>query len=94
MRIPNSWVSAISKEVAEELVKKNMVELQGQSEEQFAKLIEEEILEELMVEDRINSEVREMLKQFDAEIEKGRLDYRRLFEMTKKKIVKERNIIL
>jgi hypothetical protein len=94
MRIPNSWVSAISKEVAEELVKKNMVELQGQSEEQFAKLIEEEILEELMVEDRINSEVREMLKQFDAEIEKGRLDYRRLFEMTKKQIVKERNIIL
>jgi hypothetical protein len=94
MRIPNSWVSAISKEVAEELVKKQMVELQGQSEEQFAKLIEEEILEELMVEDLINSEVREMLKQYDAEIEKGRLDYRRLFEMTKKKIVKERNIIL
>jgi hypothetical protein len=94
MRIPNSWVSAISKEVAEELVKKQMVELQGPSEEQFAKLIEEEILEELMVEDTINSEVREMLKQYDAEIEKGRLDYRRLFEMTKKKIVKERNIIL
>jgi hypothetical protein len=94
MRIPNSWVSAISKEVAEELVKKQMVELQGQSEEQFSKLIEEEILEELMVEDLINSEVREMLKQYDAEIEKGRLDYRRLFEMTKKKIVKERNIII
>ena len=94
MRIPNSWVSAISKEVAEELVKKKMVELQGPSEEQFAKLIEEEVLEELMVEDNINSEVREMLKQYDAEIEKGRLDYRRLFEMTKKKIVQERNIIL
>ncbi len=47
-----------------------------------------------MVEDRLNQEVREMLKQFDADIEKGRLDYRRLFDLTKKKLIKERNIII
>ena len=47
-----------------------------------------------MVEDRINREVREILKKYDMEIEKGRLDFRKLFELTKQKIVKERNIIL
>ena len=47
-----------------------------------------------MVEDRVNDEVREILKKFSSEIEKGRLDYRKVFEMTKKKIVEERGIVL
>jgi len=93
MRIPKSWVSVLAKEIMEDLLRKEALELNA-SREQVTQLIEELILEELMVEDRINDEVREMLKQYDAEIEKGRLDYRRLFDMTKQKLVKERNIIL
>jgi len=93
MRIPKSWVSVLAKEIMEDLLRKEALELNA-SREQVTQFIEELILEELMVEDRINDEVREMLKQYDAEIEKGRLDYRRLFDMTKQKLVKERNIIL
>jgi hypothetical protein len=52
------------------------------------------MLEELTVEDRLNEEVREMLKKFEPEIEKGRLDYRKLFDLTKQKLVKERNLVL
>jgi len=52
------------------------------------------ILEELTIEDRLNEEVREILKSHSAEIEKGRMDYRRLFELTKQKLVKERNLVL
>ena len=52
------------------------------------------LLEELMVEDRVNEEVRQILKKFEPEIEKGRLDYRRLFDMTKQKLVREKNIII
>lgn len=55
---------------------------------------EELIMEELTVEDRLNEEVREILKGHTVEIEKGRLDYRRLFDLTKQKLVKERNIVL
>lgn len=83
----------MSGEIIEELLKKEMVELKV-SREQAATVLEELILYELMAEDRINQEVREMLKQFDSEIEKGRLDYRKLFDLTKKKLVKERNIVL
>ena len=93
MRIPKSWVPVLAKEIIEDLLRKEALELNA-SREQVTHLMKELILEELMVEDRINDEVREMLKQYDAEIEKGRLDYRRLFEMTKQKLVKERNIIL
>ncbi|KPK36585.1 MAG: hypothetical protein AMK70_01790 [Nitrospira bacterium SG8_35_1] len=83
----------MSKEIAASLVAKGMVELKV-PEKEFTALLEELILDELMVEDRLNAEVREMLKQHEAEIEKGRLDYRKVFDLTKQKILKERNIII
>ncbi len=51
-------------------------------------------MNELAIEDRLNEEVRQLLKVHAPEIEKGRLDYRKLFEMTKQKLVRERNIVL
>jgi hypothetical protein len=93
MRIPKTWVTVIVKEIMEELLKKDMIELQAPK-EKVTEILHELMLEELMVEDRLNEEVREMLKKFDSEIAKGRLDYRKLFDLTKQKLVKERNIIL
>jgi len=93
MRVPKGWVTVVSKEILEELLKKSLIELTV-SKEKAAELLNELMLEELTVEDRLNEEVRQMLKKFDSEIEKGRLDYRRLFDMTKQKLIKERNIIL
>jgi hypothetical protein len=93
MRVPKTWIPVLAKEVMEDLLKNEAIELHA-SKEQVTQAIEELILEELMVEDRLNDEVRELLKQYDSEIEKGRLDYRRLFDMTKQKLVRERNIIL
>ena len=93
MRIPKGWLHFLSKEIVEDLLAKKQIELTA-SKEHVIKLVEELMIEELMVEDRINEEVREMLKKFDSEIEKGHLDYRRLFEMTKQKLVRDRNIVL
>jgi hypothetical protein len=61
------------------------------------KLIEQAdaiILAELMLEDRLNNEVRELLKKHETDIERNRMDYRKLFELTKHKLVKERNLVL
>lgn len=93
MRVPKALVPLLSKEIINNLLERQQIDLKA-SKEQVIALLEEVVLEELMVEDRLNAEVRELLKQFDSEIEKGRLDYRMLFEMTKKKLVKERNIVL
>lgn len=93
MRIPKSWVHVMTREIAKEILDKDFFELKV-SEDQFKHLLEELILEELMVEDRLNDEVRDMLKKYDSEIEKGNLDYRRVFDMTKQKLVRERDIIL
>ena len=93
MRIPKGWVPGISKKILNDLLKNELVRLRDPKEQVMA-LIEKLMLEELMVEDRLNDEIRDMLKQYDAEIEKGQLDYRKLFDMTKQKILRERNIII
>ena len=93
MRVPKGWISVLANEIIEDLSEKKLLELKA-SKDEVIKLTDELILDELMIEDKINREVRELLRKYDAEIEKGRLDYRRLFDLTKQKLVKERNIIL
>lgn len=93
MRIPKGWVPGIAKKIMNDLLSHELVRLRD-SKEQVVARIEELMIEELMVEDRLNDEIREMLKQYDDEIEKGHLDYQRLFNMTKQKLVRERNIII
>jgi hypothetical protein len=93
MRIPKSWVPFITKRIIDNIIKKDLIE-PVISVEELTDATEKLLLEELMAEDRLNEEVRGMLKQYESEIEKGRLDYRKLFDMTKQKLVKERNIVL
>ncbi|MGD0887175.1 MAG: DUF507 family protein [Thermodesulfovibrionales bacterium] len=93
MRIPKTWVSLIAKRIEDDLLSKGLVEAKV-SKQQLLADIEKIIMGELMVEDKVNEEVREMLKKYSSEIEKGRLDYRKMFELTKRKIVEERGLIL
>ncbi len=93
MRIPKSWVPVMAKRIITSLVEKGMITPKIPVE----KLIEQAdaiLLDELMVEDRLNNEVRELLKKHEIDIERNRMDYRRLFELTKQKLVKERNLVL
>lgn len=93
MRIPKSWIKPIARRIINNLISKDLIEpLVPQ--ETLIEVTESIVLDELMVEDRLNEEVREILKKYESEIEKGKLDYRKLFELTKQKLVKERNIIL
>lgn len=93
MRVPKSWVPILARKVAENLTSREVVKLTVPMDKFIAKT-EEIIMEELMVEDRLNDEVRELLKKHSTDIERGRMDYRRLFELTKHKLVKERNLVL
>jgi len=93
MRVPKTWVPFLAKKVVDNLTLKNLVKPAVPLEKLLTET-GEIILEELTIEDRLNEEVREILKSHSAEIEKGRMDYRRLFELTKQKLVKERNLVL
>lgn len=93
MRIPKSWVPRLAKKIVETLISKGLIE-PTVPEGELAGEAERLLMEELMVEDRLHDEVRQLLKKYESEIEKGRLDYKKLFDMTKQKLVKEKNLVL
>lgn len=64
------------------------------SSKQLTQELERTITDELQVEDRLNAEVRQMMKAHEAEIERGQIDYQKMFTMIKNKLVKERGLIL
>ena len=93
MRLTKERIHQISNNLSEQLFLKEM--LSGAfSKAQIGVKIEEIITDELMVEDRLNEEVRELLKAYESQIERGQVDYQKMFLMIKRKLAKERGVIL
>ena len=93
MRLHKDRVHHMAAVMAERLTAKGLFQLQGKP-EGLVQLIEGAITQELQAEDRLNAEVREMLKQFDKEFAQGRADYQKMFSMVKQKLIKERGLVL
>lgn len=93
MRVPKSWVPLLAKRIVDSLIQKKLVDVTTLP-KNLVEETERLILEELSVEDRLNEEVHQLLKKYEADIEKGRLDYRKLFDMTKQKLIRDRNIVI
>ena len=79
--------------LAIKLVQEGHVVLTG-THKALADLLDQTVTEELSIEDRLNVEVRQMLKVYEKEIERGNVDYQKMFTMLKGKLAKERGIIL
>ena len=60
--------------------------------------LEEEVhsvlMQELTLEDRINEEVRQILEKYEREFASGRADYRKMFDLTKKQLIKDKGYII
>ncbi len=93
MRLNKVRVHQMAVSVIERLQSSGLLQIQGKPEVVIQKL-ESAILSELQVEDRLNADVREMLKQFEREFAEGRADYQKMFTMVKQKLIKERGVIL
>ena len=66
----------------------------GGENETLVGVLEAAITTELSVEDRLNAEVRELLKAYGDQIERGQVDYQKMFTMVKSKLVRDRGLIL
>lgn len=52
------------------------------------------LVEDLTVEDRLNAEVREIMRQHAADIDRGGVEVQELFKKIKAKLVRDRKLIL
>jgi hypothetical protein len=93
MKLSKERVHHLAESLVTHLHEKGYVEIVG-SKHALVGALEVGITEELSVEDRLNAEVRTLMKQYDAEIERGGVDYQKMFTMIKTKLVRERGVIL
>ena len=92
MRLNADEIEFISRKIVKTLVSSGKLEVD--SEPRIVELITQTIANELSVEDRLNEEVRDVLMQHSNEIERSNMSYSEMFKMAKKKLAKEKGIIL
>jgi hypothetical protein len=92
MRLSPDEVQFLARKVVKTLVAEGKLEVD--SEARIIEGIGKVIVEELAVEDRLNEEVREVLLQHSSEMERSNITYTEMFKMLKKKMAREKGIIL
>ena len=93
MRLSHAKLDSLSGQVVALLQESDGVAVASDA-NRLQALIHQALEEELLVEDRLEEEVRELLKQYDREIRQGRMSYNTLFTRIKSKLVRERGLIL
>lgn len=93
MRLSRERVRHMAESLTGRLLQEGHVELTGDR-KALVETLDLAITDELSVEDRLNAEVRQLLKAYEKQIEQGQVDYQKMFQMVKQKLVRERGIIL
>jgi hypothetical protein len=93
MRLRKSQVRRLAHRICTTLAAADLATPRG-SEEKVVEHLDLVITEDLMVEDKLNDEIRLLMEQYQTEIENGHVDYHRMFQMIKRKLVRERNLVL
>jgi len=93
MRLKKERITALVQTLVDQLTEQQAIRLEASKAELISSL-EKIITEELLIEDRLEAEVRQILETYRVQIEKGQVDERKMFLMIKKQLAKERGIIL
>ena len=95
MRLTKELTEHLAKNIVKSLLDKDKGKIiWEESPEKLQTIINGIITEDLMVEDRLNEEVKTLLDSKTEEYERSMMDYGRVFQMVKSKLVRERGLIL
>jgi hypothetical protein len=92
MRLTAEEVQYFSKKIVKTLVSEGKLEVD--SEPRVVEGVARVMTEELLIEDKLNEEAREFLLQHAGEMERMNITYSEMFKMVKKRLAKEKGIIL
>ena len=93
MRLTKDLIQYLSTTIAANLESKGVVKYDV-SKEVIASKIADVITADMMAEEKLNKDVEKLLSAHEAEIARGQMDYRKVFELTKQKLAKDRGIVL
>ena len=93
MRITKELTELLTKKIVKSLIDQDLI-IWEETSEKLQAVINAIITEDLMVEDMLNEEVKTLLESKTQEYERDMMDYGRVFQMVKSKLVRERGLIL
>jgi len=92
MLLSRDYVSHISVELVKRLLAAEMIETR--SADTLSLKIRQTMLEELLVEDRLNEEVRQLLSQYADEMRRSGASYQEMYKKVKAQLARDRKLIL
>ena len=93
MKLRSEIIHFIAETLADQVVETGLIET-DYSQEELIEKIQRVITEDLLVEDRLNDEVREILSKHSEQLDKSHANYSEMFRMVKNRLVRERGLIL
>jgi hypothetical protein len=92
MRLTADEIEFLARKIVKTLVAEGQLAVDAP--ERVAADITRIVTEELMLEDKLNEEVREELMRHASEMERSNVTYTEMFKMLKRRMAKEKGIVL
>lgn len=93
MKLRKEMVDYLAGQLIKGLVAKELIDTGGED-DGVLETISGVIIRDLQVEDELNTEVKALLEKMVDEFDKSNINYRKMFQIVKQKLARERGIIL
>jgi hypothetical protein len=93
LRLRQEEIDYVGWKILKRLQEAEIIDIMG-PEEPVVERLKQALTENLQAEDALNREVDEKLREYQIQMQKEAVDYRRLFQMIKTKLARERNIVI
>jgi hypothetical protein len=93
VRLRQEEIEYISWKILRGLKEDQVIDIIG-DDEPVAERLRHALTENLSLEDQLNREVDDILRNHLREIQRDSVDYRRMFQMVKTKLARERNLVI
>ena len=93
MKLRRDYVESLSERLFHHLLQKGCLRVQGDPQNVKVRMTNA-ILADLKVEEDLDEEVRKILEGYTQHMRQQHIEYHEMFQMVKRKLVKERNLIL
>jgi hypothetical protein len=93
VRLRQEEIDYIAWKILRSLKEEEVIDIIGED-EPVADRLRGALTENLSIEDQLNREVDDILRNHLKEIQRDSVDYRRMFQMVKTKLARERNLVI
>jgi uncharacterized protein len=93
MKLRRDYIDILSTRIVERLTEKGYFQPNADPAAAHA-FISQAVIDDLKVEDDLDAEVRKILEGYTQQMRQQRIEYHEMFQMIKRKLIKERNLVV